>query len=115
MFVTFLIGPEPNPAKFVVRREFACYHSKVLNTAFNSNFIEGQTQTYRLEDTTPGTFKLLVQWLYMQKLKISQFTSPEQFGAVFGGANTESHGWLMLEPSDLEVVNPDPGGDFGLR
>ncbi|KAG4424720.1 hypothetical protein IFR04_002068 [Cadophora malorum] len=82
VFVTFLIGPEPNPTKFVVHREFACYHSKVLNAAFNSNFIEGQTQTYQLEDTTPGTFKLLVQWLYTQKLKISQLTCPEQFGGL---------------------------------
>jgi len=43
-----------------------------LKAAFNSQFIEGQTQTYRLEDTTEGTFRLFVQWLYYQQLEILQ-------------------------------------------
>lgn len=47
-----------------------------MNAAFNSNFIEGQTQTYRLEDTTPGSFKLLIQWVYAQKVRISQPAPP---------------------------------------
>lgn len=38
--------------------------------AFNSKFIEGETQTYRLEDTNTGTFQLLVQWLYSQELRL---------------------------------------------
>jgi len=44
-----------------------------LNAAFNSSFIEGETQTYRLEDTTSRAFKLLVQWLYFEKLRLQQF------------------------------------------
>jgi hypothetical protein len=53
---------------FTVHKEFACHYSPVLKAAFNSNFIEGQTQTYRLQETTERAVRLLVQWLYTQKL-----------------------------------------------
>jgi BTB/POZ domain len=46
--------------------EFACYHSPVLRAAFNSAFLEGQTQIYRLDDVSPTACRLLVKWLYSQ-------------------------------------------------
>ncbi|TVY34943.1 hypothetical protein LSUB1_G007431 [Lachnellula subtilissima] len=64
--VTFKIGP--NLTEFVVHKEFACYYSPVLKAAFESEFIEGRTQTYTLDDTTEDAFRLLVQWLYSQRL-----------------------------------------------
>jgi hypothetical protein len=71
--VTFLIGPGDNPEKFLVHKEVACYYSKAFDAAFNNNaFIEGQTQTYKLDDTTVTAFRLLVQWLYFKKLEIVQ-------------------------------------------
>jgi hypothetical protein len=45
-----------------------------LRAAFNSNFVEGKTQTYRIEDTTEEAFRLVVQWLYSQKLVLLQHT-----------------------------------------
>jgi hypothetical protein len=74
-FVNFLIGPDEK--KFIVHKEFACHYSPVLNAAFNSQFIEGQTQTYRLEDTMEGTFRLFVQWLYYQQLELLQLQDGE--------------------------------------
>ncbi|TVY89926.1 hypothetical protein LAWI1_G004842 [Lachnellula willkommii] len=74
--VTFLVGPETKnrkPKKFIVHKEIACYHSPVLNAAFKSGFIEGRTQTYKLDDVSEGVFKLLVQWLYSQKLTVQYF------------------------------------------
>jgi hypothetical protein len=68
--VTFLIGPDEK--KFIVHKEFACHYSAVLKAAFDSEFIEGQTQTYRLDDTTEEAFRLYVQWLYFQQLKLIQ-------------------------------------------
>ncbi|KAH7417462.1 hypothetical protein BKA64DRAFT_702229 [Cadophora sp. MPI-SDFR-AT-0126] len=59
--VTFIIVPANNTTKFIVHKEFACYHSSVFRAAFNSNFVEGQTQTYRIEDTSAGAFRLLVE------------------------------------------------------
>jgi hypothetical protein len=51
-----------------VHKKFACNYSPVLKAAFTGNFMEGQTQTYTMEDTTEGAFTLLAQWFYTQKL-----------------------------------------------
>ena len=40
----------------------------MLDKAFNSEFEEGRTQKYEMEDTSPDTFRVFVQWLYSQKL-----------------------------------------------
>ena len=66
--VTFIIGTEPSKETFLVHKEHACYYSEVLDKAFNSQFIEGQTQTYTMKDEHPGAFRYLVQWLYQQKI-----------------------------------------------
>jgi hypothetical protein len=77
--VTFLIGKESDPPKtFLVHKEYACYASPVFDAAFNSNCIEGQTQTYKLDDTTPHAFQLLVQWIYHEKLKIVRLANDVQ-------------------------------------
>jgi hypothetical protein len=71
--VTFLIGPGDAPEKFIVHKEAACYHSKVFDAAFNNTaFIEDQTQTYKMDDTTNCAFRFLVQWFYFKKLEITQ-------------------------------------------
>ena len=54
----------------MVHKEFAVYHSPVLKAAFNSDFIEGQTQTYTLKEPSEITGRLLVHWLYFQQLDI---------------------------------------------
>jgi hypothetical protein len=43
-----------------------------LHAAFTSGFVEGQTQTYRLEDTTARAFKFLMQWLYYKEIRAHQ-------------------------------------------
>ncbi|KAG4433068.1 hypothetical protein IFR05_011462 [Cadophora sp. M221] len=68
--VTFIVGPEGSTKEFLVHKEVACHHSDVLKAAFNSGFIEGSTQTYRLEDVSEGAFNFLIQWLYSQKLNL---------------------------------------------
>jgi hypothetical protein len=42
--------------------------AKVLEKAFNSDFREGLTKNYEINDTTPDTFRIFVQWLYTQKM-----------------------------------------------
>lgn len=69
--VTFEIGKGDAMEIFVVNKEVACFYSPVLKAAFTSNFIEGQTQTYKLEDVESGVFQLLVQWLYRQNIESS--------------------------------------------
>jgi hypothetical protein len=41
-----------------------------MGAAFNSNFKEGQTQTYHLEDTSEDAVRLLVFWIYSQNLNL---------------------------------------------
>ena len=53
-----------------MHKEFACHHSPVLKAAFNSNFLEGQTQLYTLQDPGETTGRLFVHWLYFQQLDI---------------------------------------------
>ena len=69
--VTLEVGPEKK--KFIVHKEFACHYFPVLKAAFNSEFIEGQTQTYVLEEVTEPVARLLVDWLYTQKLDICRY------------------------------------------
>jgi hypothetical protein len=73
---------------FTVHKEFACHYSPVLKTAFNSNFIEGQTQTYRLQETTERAVRLLVPWFYTQKL--DTFVPKETKEAVSDERKAES-------------------------
>lgn len=54
----------------MVHKEHACHHSPVLNAAFNSPMIEGQTQTYTFEDTSQEAVQYLVQWLYSQQIHV---------------------------------------------
>ncbi|CZR51124.1 uncharacterized protein PAC_00999 [Phialocephala subalpina] len=58
--------------KFVVHKDFACHYSPVLRAAFNSNFLEGQTQEYQLQGTTEDAIRQVVNWFYTQKLDIRQ-------------------------------------------
>lgn len=62
-FVTIVVSKDPSTNKFRIHREFACHHSPVFKAAFNSDFQEGKSQIYILEDPIEGAVQLLVQWL----------------------------------------------------
>jgi hypothetical protein len=64
--VTFVVGPAKK--EFVIHKSFVCHVSPVLRAAFNSNFVEGQTQRYILEDTTEAAFHLFSEWVYTQNI-----------------------------------------------
>lgn len=71
-----------NPQKFVVHKDFACHFSPVLSAAFNSDFIEGQPQECKLEGTSKGTIRLLINWFYTQKFDVDPLddgASPAQY------------------------------------
>jgi hypothetical protein len=56
----------------VIHKEFASFYSPVFKAAFNSNFLEGQTQKFRIVDTSESAACLLVHWLYTQKIDLAQ-------------------------------------------
>ncbi|PMD64785.1 uncharacterized protein K444DRAFT_625422 [Hyaloscypha bicolor E] len=75
--VAFVVGKDGVEETIPVHKEHACYYSPVLKAAFTSSFVEGQTQTYRVEDTDPDIFRLLIQWFYKQTFKHSTANSAE--------------------------------------
>ncbi|KAF7878831.1 hypothetical protein EAF04_000034 [Stromatinia cepivora] len=48
--VTFIIRKGDKQETFQIHKQIACQHSEVWDRAFNSAFLEGETQTYHLED-----------------------------------------------------------------
>jgi hypothetical protein len=53
-----------------------------MNAAFNSQFIEGQTQTYIIDDTAPEVFQILIRWFYNQKLE--HYATKAELGSLRG-------------------------------
>ncbi|TVY73304.1 hypothetical protein LSUE1_G005518 [Lachnellula suecica] len=69
--VTLEFGPEK--VKFLIHKEFACHYSPVLKAAFNSEFLEGQTKVYTLDEPIEDTGRLFTHWIYTQQLSIIGF------------------------------------------
>ena len=60
--VTLYIGLNKAPA--LVHKDILCNASKVFQTAFQSQFKEGQEQTMNLPDDDPDLFDIFIQCLY---------------------------------------------------
>ena len=76
--VAFEIGPKKEP--FLVHKEHACRYVQVFRAAFNNEaFTEGETQVYKMEDTTSDVFRLLIHWLYAQTLDGPIWRIPRPF------------------------------------
>lgn len=64
--VNFIVGQGSTQATFRVHKNLVSYYSPVLNTGFNSQFVEGTTQTMSLDDIEPAIFGELIHWMYTQ-------------------------------------------------
>ena len=58
--------------KFTIHKEFATCYCPIFKAALHSGFIEGQTQTYTPDNTTPNAVRLMIHWFYTQTLNIQQ-------------------------------------------
>jgi hypothetical protein len=67
--VTIIISSPPNQQEFKVHKNVACHYSPFFETAFKSQFIEGQTQSMTLEDVEGEVFGCMVHWFYTQKVE----------------------------------------------
>ncbi|CZT42851.1 uncharacterized protein RSE6_02803 [Rhynchosporium secalis] len=72
--VTLIAGEGEMMKKFVMHKDFACHYSPVFKAAFNSSFLEGQTQVYKLPKTSERVVNLLVHWLYTQEVIVDSET-----------------------------------------
>lgn len=57
--VTLYAGQQEEAKPFLIHKDFACHYSEVLNIALNSDFVEGQTQSYRLDEDNGEVVRLL--------------------------------------------------------
>lgn len=64
--MTFNVGKEHQ--KFVLHKNLIEHYSPFFENAFNSGFIEGQTQEMNLRDVDADIFGLVVNWVYTQKI-----------------------------------------------
>jgi hypothetical protein len=68
-FVTIIASCPPNEAKYIVHKNLICHYSPFFAAAFTGKFIEGETQTMRMEDVTSEIFGQLNHWLYTQTIE----------------------------------------------
>lgn len=106
--VKFIVGEGDRAEEFVVHKAFACYHSPVFDAAFNSPFLEGQTQTYRLEDVLPQLFKYVVQWMYAEALVIPSLRKASQHPPKVPdeGSNKGTHAGDFPDDDFNEIADP---------
>lgn len=64
--ITIKAGPNGTP--FTAHKDLVCKLCPVFRAAFNGPMIEGETQTYILEDNTPACIRSLVKWFYSSSL-----------------------------------------------
>ncbi|CZR51135.1 uncharacterized protein PAC_01010 [Phialocephala subalpina] len=70
--VKLLVGQDNPPIELHIHKEVVCQRSPVFRAAFCGNFSEAQSHTYPLRHIDESTAKLLMQWLYTQKLVVAQ-------------------------------------------
>jgi len=56
--------------KYKIPKDRICDSSTFFNSAFNGDFKESQDLELKLEETTPKTFELVIQWIYIGKLSL---------------------------------------------
>ncbi|TVY71185.1 hypothetical protein LSUE1_G008209 [Lachnellula suecica] len=69
----------------------------VFAAAFNSEFIEGQTQIYRPEDTDPQVFRLLTQWMYTKSLRYISPGSEAEGQQHLHNLQLAIHLWVLAD------------------
>lgn len=63
-----------------MHRDWVCHYSPALNAAFNSTFVEDQTQEYHLEvdGIDENVVHFLVHWIYSQQVDLQQLGAWEE-------------------------------------
>jgi hypothetical protein len=58
--VTLFAGQNEEAKSFLIHKDFAYHYSPVLKAALDSGFIEGQTQSYQMEEDNYEAVRLLI-------------------------------------------------------
>jgi len=90
-----VITPSADTKTFRIHKNFICYYSPFFDAAFNGKFVEGETQSMKLEDTCAEAFGGFCQLaLYKrhrkQQEKLAILRSFNQLVAVCGSGASPS-------------------------
>ena len=69
---------ESHNQTFTVHKDYICLASPFFAAAFNGKFMEGESQSMRLDDVDPAVFGLLVHWIYFQKFDLPMVKGNEE-------------------------------------
>lgn len=72
-FVTLLAAGDKDAKPLEIHREVVCYYSPIFRAASNSRLKEGETQEYRIEDTSRKLVKLLIHVSYPFFARINSY------------------------------------------
>ncbi|CZR51182.1 uncharacterized protein PAC_01057 [Phialocephala subalpina] len=96
--VTFVIGPSDNSTTFLVHKEPVFNKSEVFAAAFSSNFTEGQTQTFKIEDTTKAAFRFLAE------LESGKSLTDAEWDIVFAEDQALAETWVLADKFCLPTL-----------
>lgn len=94
------VGPDEVP--FGVHKDLLCQYSTFFRNALNGGFKESKENTVKLPTETPAMFRIIVDWLYYQRLPKSR---PEYVKTV-AELDVEPHamGWLEDEWTETAML-----------
>ncbi|KAF8854928.1 hypothetical protein BDZ45DRAFT_692973 [Acephala macrosclerotiorum] len=96
-FAKFIIGKEEKT--FTVHHETSC-KVPVFKKAFESDFIEGQLQAYRLEDVSEQVFNFLMRFLYRENLPVMKLKERWK-----KWSNNDDNDYLVAVEEDRNLVD----------
>ena len=109
--VTLNVDKEESATAFRVHKSLLCQASPVFNATFLGGFIENSEQTMSLPTESREVIERFVQWLYTQKLGLSDSSDPATFMKL-----AELH--VFADKYDIKTLKNkviDEFFDFGKR
>ena len=106
--VKLYAGEDETQKPLNLHKQIACYYSPVFKAAFNSQFKEGETQTYKLSDTGQRAVRLLIHVSTASLLTKKVVTADAK-----SGCTTENSTSQKLSPIKLNHQPINFSSNFG--
>jgi hypothetical protein len=108
---TILVGPEET--KFVVHQALLCEKSPYFIKALTGSFEESKTDIVKLEHVSPVLFKIVVSWLYYDKIVYTVSEDGLDIGPSF--ARFKSPSELLAEETNADNTSTWPKQVYLIR
>ncbi|KAG9242334.1 hypothetical protein BJ878DRAFT_482108 [Calycina marina] len=82
--VDITVGSGDHARKYHIHKSILCEHSDFFQKMFNSNLLEGITNTATLPEDDPNTFEVFVGWIYRGTIEVPNTTTREKFNSRVG-------------------------------